>query len=164
MKVPLLGHPVVAARIRALGHVGDGGTDVAVRPEGPVEIDCGTSSNLGVKRSRLRANDATRGVATALEIGRGDILDRTIALDRTGDTLRSRVHVRVLVRLVEVVGLVANGSVADKAVAGDGRGESESSSDVLHCESVGRCTIRRMRELVASEEANGYKLGKLKKK
>jgi len=93
----------------------------------------------------LRTNDASLGVATALEIGRGYVLDGAIALDLARDALRRRAGVRVLVRLVESVCLVADGGVVDIAVTGNGGGESESSSDVLHCESIGRCTIRRMR-------------------
>jgi hypothetical protein len=48
-------------------------------------------------------------------------------------------------------------------VAGDSRGESESSSNVLHCKRVEKLYDPAY-ELVASEEANEYKLGKLKKK
>jgi hypothetical protein len=44
-------HPVVAAGVRALGHVGEGGTHVAVGPERPVELDISAGSNLSMKSS-----------------------------------------------------------------------------------------------------------------
>lgn len=128
-------HVVVAARSRALGHVSDRRTHVAIRPESPEEVDLRASSDLSLKRGRLRANDAALSVAAALQVGRGDILDRPVALDLTRDALGCGARVRVLVWLVESVRLVANGGVVDVAVAGDGRGECESSSDVSHCES-----------------------------
>lgn len=110
---------------------------MGVGPKSPVEVDFRAGSNLSLERSRLRANDATLGVTTALEIGRSYILDRAVALDLTGDALRGGAGVRVLVRLVEGVRLVTNGGVVDIAVASDGRGESKSGSDVLHCSDVG---------------------------
>jgi len=44
-------HPVIAASVRALGHVGDGRTDVCVRPKRPVELNFGASRDFGVERS-----------------------------------------------------------------------------------------------------------------
>jgi hypothetical protein len=136
---------------------------VAIGPESPKELNIGASSDLGMERSRLRANDATSSVATTLEIGRVYVLDWTVTLDLTGDSLGGRAHVRVLVRLVKRVVLVANGGIVDIAVAGNSRGKSESSSNVLHCEWYGKMYDPAY-ELVASEEANEYKLGKLKRK
>ena len=72
---------------------------MGVGPKSPVEVDFRAGSNLSMERSRLRANDATLGVTTALEIGRSYILDRAVALDLTGDALRGGAGVRVLVRL-----------------------------------------------------------------
>lgn len=95
--------------------------------------------------SRSRTNNASISVAAALEIGRSYVLDGTVALDLARDTLRRRARIGILVRLVESVCFVADGGVVDIAVTRNGGCESESSSDVLHCDSIGRCTILRMK-------------------
>lgn len=136
---------------------------MAVRPEGPVELDIGARSDLSVQRGRLGADNATPTVTTTLEIGRGYVLNETVTLDLTGNTLGFGACVGVLVRLVEYVFLVANGGIVDIAVAGNGGSESESGSNVLHCERRGEMYDPAY-QLGASEEANEYKLGKLKKK
>lgn len=130
--VPGAGHVVVAACVRTFGHVRDCGSNMAVGPESPVEIHLGAGSSFSVKRCRLRANNAALCVATTLQIGQGYILYWTIALNGTRDALRSRVHVGILIWLVEGVRLVANGSIVHVAVTGHSGGESESSGDVLH--------------------------------
>lgn len=81
--------------------------------------------------SRLGALDTTSSVTTALDIRDGNVLNRSVALDGTRDTLHVG-HVRVLVRLVEDVFLATDGSVVDIAVSCNGSSESEGGGDVLH--------------------------------
>ena len=112
-----------------------------------------------MERCRLRANYTTLSVTTTLEIGGGHVLNWSVTLDLAGNTLGSRARVRVLIRLVESICLVANGGIVDIAVTSDGCGKGESSSNVLHCEGIEKCTTRRM-NLLMSEETNEYKLTK----
>lgn len=107
-----------------------------VWPQRPEELDIRASSNLGVESSRRRASKATGSVAAALNIGDGEVLNRSVALDWTGDTLRLGAHVRVGVWLVELKVLTANGGIADIAVGRNGGSESEGRGEVLHLQRV----------------------------
>jgi hypothetical protein len=84
-----------------------------------------------MQSSGLGAVDTASGVTAALDIGNGYVLNRSVALDRTRDTLHVG-HIRVLVRLVEDVFLATNSSVVDIAVSRNGGSESEGGGDVLH--------------------------------
>ena len=106
---------------------------MAVGPLSPVQIHLRASGDVGVERSWRGADNATRGVAAALEISKGHVFDWTVALYRSGDALGGRAHVGVLVRLVEGECLATNSGSVDVAMAGDGGGQGKSSGGVLHC-------------------------------
>lgn len=107
---------------------------MCVRPQRPVELDFGTSRDFGVERSRRGARSTASCVATALQVGEGDVLDGAVALNRARDTLGFRVGVWVGVRLVELVVLTADQGSVDIAVSRNSGGKSQSWSDVLHCD------------------------------
>jgi len=119
-----LGHVVLAAGIGALCHVGDCGTHVSIGPKCPVEFDVGASSSFGMEGSRLRAKHSTSSVSTTLDIRDGYILDRSIALDRTRDTLHCGC-VRVGVWLVEGIVGSADSGIVHISMGSNGGSEGE---------------------------------------
>lgn len=116
---------------------------MAFGPESPEELDIRAGSCVGVESSRRGAVDATSGVATALEVRDGDVLNRAIALDWARDAVDFRAHIWVDVRLVEGVVLATDSGVVNVAMGSNGGSESEGRGNVLHCERLGNCTIRR---------------------
>jgi hypothetical protein len=70
--------PVLAAGVGAASHVGDDGTDVGVRPEGPAEGHGRASGRGGVELRGL-------GAGIALDGGGCHILDGAVAGDGAGD-------------------------------------------------------------------------------
>jgi hypothetical protein len=61
---------------------------MALGPQRPVKCDVGTGSCSRVEGSGLGADDSTIGVATALNVGNGNVSDGAITLNDTGDTGR----------------------------------------------------------------------------
>lgn len=96
-------HEGSAVVVVALGHVGDGGTHVGRRPQGPVQVDVGAGSHIGREVGRAGADNAIGGVTTTLEVGVADVRHGAVALDGTRDSFGGRARVRVGVRLVELV-------------------------------------------------------------
>ena len=104
-----------------------------VGPERPVQRDGGPSLGRRVQRRGRRALNAALGVAVALEVDGGDVLHGAVAGDGAGHALWDRVHVRVLVGVVELVLRAADGGLADVAVAGHEGGEGESCQGLHFC-------------------------------
>lgn len=128
-----LWHVLITPGIWAPGHVCDGRANVAVRPEGPVELDVGASCDFSVQSSWRRSLDAALSVPTALEVSESYVLDWSVALDGARDALYATANIWVLVWLVEGVVFATDSRIAHVAVSGDGRGEGECGSNVLHC-------------------------------
>lgn len=117
----------------ALGHVGDGRANVRLGPESPVEGDLVTSLGLSDELGGGGTLDTTGGVATALEVDAGQVLDGAVALDGTGDTLGGRARVRVLVGLVEGVVRAADETIRDVTVGShQGCGSKKGGDSGLH--------------------------------
>jgi hypothetical protein len=127
-----LGHPFITPSVRALGHVRNGRTDMAVGPLCPEKLDIGARNDFGVQSSRRRAGLASSGVAAALKIGEGDVLNGSIALYGTRNAWDFGVHVWVSVGLVEDVVFASDEGIVDVAVGCDGGREGEGGCDVLH--------------------------------
>jgi hypothetical protein len=89
-----------------------------------------------MESSRRGADNAALGVAAALDVGDGDVLYRTVALDGTGDACDLWVHVGVGIGLIEGVVFAADEGVVDVAVGCYGGGASEGSGEVLHGECI----------------------------
>ena len=81
-------HAVQRTGIGTPGHVGDGRADVAVRPERPVQVHFRACRSFGLELRGARADLATSGVASTLDVGQSHVLDRTIALHRARDAVR----------------------------------------------------------------------------
>ena len=111
---------------------------MAIRPQGPEELDIRASSDLSMESSRRRSGQPTSSVATALDVRDGKVLYRAVTLDRTRDALGLGAGIWVGVWLVELIVLTANGGIADIAVCRDSGSESESRGKVLHFEKFGR--------------------------
>lgn len=125
-------HESSAVIVVALGHVGDGRTNVGRRPQSPVQVDIGTGGHIGGEVGWAGTIDAIGGVTTTLNVAVGDDGHRAVALDGTGDSLGRRARVRVGVRLVELVRGTTDGTVGHVTVTGDkGRGSNEA-GEVLH--------------------------------
>ncbi|GKT52693.1 hypothetical protein ColTof4_14279 [Colletotrichum tofieldiae] len=117
----------------ALGHVGDGRADVGLGPEGPVKGDLLAGGSLSNELGGLGALNTTGGVATALKVDAGDVLDGAVALDGTRDAVGGGVHVRVLVGLVERVVLTADQTIVDDTVSShQGCGSKKGGDSGLH--------------------------------
>lgn len=117
---------VLATSIRALGHVGHDGTHVSLRPQSPVESDGRASGGRSVQRGRLAARRSTSGIAVALDVDAGDILNRAVSGNHARDALWLGVHVGVGVGVVELVLLAPDDGALDVAVGSrDGGGRKE---------------------------------------
>jgi hypothetical protein len=125
-------HPLVAPSIRALRHVRDGRTDVAIGPQSPVQLDVCANGNFCVESGGRGADDAALSVAAALDVGDGDVLYGAVALDGAGDACDFGVHVWVRVRLVKGVVFSTYEGVIDVAVGCYSRGAGEGGGEVLH--------------------------------
>jgi hypothetical protein len=94
-------------------------------PQCPLQSDSGAGRGVGVEGSGRGAVDPTGRVSSALEVGERDVLDRTVALDRTRDAVGGRRGVGVRVRLVKLVEDTADGAVVHVAVSCDQGREGE---------------------------------------
>lgn len=79
--------PVMAARGRALGHVGHDGADVGLGPEGPAQTDGRAGLGGRVEGGGRGTLGAAGGPASALDVDQGEVLDGAVALDGAGDAL-----------------------------------------------------------------------------
>ena len=107
---------------------------MACRPESPVKGDVGSGSCVCVESSRRRAVDSAVSVATALEVGIGDISHGSVALDRTRYAVRCRAGVGVGVWLVEGVGRTTDSGIVNIAVGSNSRSERDGGQKILHRE------------------------------
>ena len=128
----IAGQPVLAAGIRAAGHVGQDGAHVGVRPLRPPEGDSRSGLGGGMQRRGRAARVAAIGVAVALEVDERDVLDGAVARHGTRDALRLGVHVRVGVGVVELVVLTADGAVLDEAVGSREGGAGQEGNQMTH--------------------------------
>lgn len=111
----------------------EGRPDMRSGPEGPVQVDGGSSLDGCRQVRRGRSHDAIDGISTTLEILVGEIRYRAVALDGPGDSLGRRACVRVGVGLVEGVRRAAEGGVVHVTVAGD-KGRRGEDCECLHLE------------------------------
>jgi hypothetical protein len=99
---------------------------MALWPQRPSQFDLRTRRNLDMPCSWRASNYPTLRVTAALQVGDGDVLNRTVALNGTRDSGDWGTHVRILVGLVEGLVFVSEDAPRDIAVSRDGSGGSES--------------------------------------
>lgn len=73
----------VHTRVRASRHVRDDGSDMAIRPERPVQRDGGAGGGVGVKLGWRGPDDSAVGPAAALKVLVGHVRNGAVALDGT---------------------------------------------------------------------------------
>jgi hypothetical protein len=93
--------PVFAIIIRTLGHICEDWSGVACWPEGPIQANNRASCDWTCCQVRwFGTNNPPSSISSALKIDECQVYDGPVSLDRSKDSIRYRVIVRVRERLI----------------------------------------------------------------